>query len=387
MKILIVCTRLSYGGAERVAVLWANGFVDRGFEVIVVSNLFDPITYELDPRVKMRNLVSDNQHKWRKWGSALGNVRKALKEYQPDVVIGVMSTCSIIARMATIGKEIPVLATEHNSFDRPSSVPLSKWEKITKFLLNKAYSYVTVLTEADRQYIGTRLKNVEVLPNPLALQPVEKIPEKKRVILAAGRLDVWYTKGFDLLIKAWGLINGKLKIESGQWTVSHNNWRLQIAGTGSEESLQYLKQSCKENGVKDTVDFLGFRTDIEELYKRSEIFVLSSRYEGFGLVLIEAMSQGCACVACDYKGRQREIFEELKNEKVEELKSGSYEVCKNGILCPPEDVKSLASALKKMMEDEDYRHQAQKNAIERSKNYSVENTMDRWETLLKEIVK
>ena len=56
------------------------------------------------------------------------------------------------------------------------------------------------------------------------------------------------------------------------------------------------------------IEFLGFQKDMESLYKKSEIFVLSSRYEGFGLVLIEAMSQGCAPVACDYKGRQREIL-------------------------------------------------------------------------------
>ena len=370
MKILIVCTRLSFGGAERVAVMWANGFVEKEHEVMIVSNLFDPITYEIDQRVLVRNLVSDNQRKWKKWGSAIGNVRKAVKEFQPDVVIGVMSTCSIIARMATIGKGIPVIATEHNSFDRPSSAPLSKWEKITKFFLNRAYSHVTVLTEADRQYIDTRLNNVEVMPNPLALQPVEMIPEKKKVLLAAGRLDVWYTKGFDLLIRAWGKVNRQLTIDNEQWAISYNNWRLQIAGTGSEESLQYLKQLCKESGVENSVDFLGFRTDIEELYKQSEIFVLSSRYEGFGLVLIEAMSQGCACVACDYNGRQREI---ITDDSM-------------GLCCEPENVEALTSNIKKIIEDEEYRKSVQLKAIERSKYYSIDNIMDRWETLLAQIV-
>lgn len=365
MRICIVCSRLSFGGAERVAVMWANGFVERVHEVMVVSNLFDPITYQLDQRVIVRDLVSDNQRKWKKWGSAFGNVRKALKEFKPDVVIGVMSTCSIIARMTTMGKGIPVIATEHNSFDRPSSAPLGKWEKITKFFLNRAYSHVTVLTEADRQYIGTRLNNVEVMPNPLALRPVEMIPEKKKVLLAAGRLDVWHTKGFDLLIRAWANVVSSLKSQ-----VSSEGWRLQIAGTGSEESLQYLKQMCKESGVESSVDFLGFRTDIEELYKQSEIFVLSSRYEGFGLVLIEAMSQGCACVACDYKGRQREI---ITDDSM-------------GLCCEPDNAEALTEGIKRMMEDEEYRKSVQLKAIERSKYYSIDNIMDRWEALLTQIV-
>lgn len=376
MKICIVCTRLSYGGAERVAVMWANGFAEKGYEVMVVSNLLDPITYQLNHRVLARNLVSDNQRKWKKWGSALGNVRKAVKEFQPNVVIGVMSTCSIIARVATIGKGIPVIATEHNSFDRPSSVPLSKWEKITKFFLNRTYSHVTVLTEADRKYIGTRLKNVEVMPNPLALQPMEMILEKRKIVLAAGRLDAWYVKGFDVLIRAWGQINrdktidnGRLIMDNGQFDVYSSKltgWRLQIAGTGSEESLQYLKQLCTENGVEDSVDFLGFVSDMESLYKRASVFVLSSRYEGFGLVLIEAMSQGCACVACDYKGRQREI---IQNDS-------------QGLCCEPDNVEALATAMSKMIEDDSFRESVRKNAINRSKYYSLENTIKRWEVLL-----
>ncbi len=394
MKLLIVCSNLHKGGAERVGSTLANGLVEREHEVMVVSNLFDPIIYHLDERVMVRNLVSDNHRKWKKWGSAFGNVRKAVKEFKPDVVIGIMSTCSIIARLATVGIGIPVIATEHNSFERPSSAPFSKWEIITKYVLNKMYSHVTVLTEADRHYIGTRLKNVVVMPNPLAIQPVEMIPEKNKVILAAGRLDDWHYKGLDVLIRAWGQINRNKTIDNGRLIVDngHSNlqsskltgWRLQIAGTGSEESLLYLKQLCKESGVEDSVDFLGYRTDIQNLFQRADIFVLSSRYEGFGLVLIEAMSQGCACVACDFKGRQREIMNpspSLSN------RDGDLAVCDNGILCEPEDAEALANALKKMMVDEDYRHQAQKNAIERSKYYSIENTMDRWETLLKEIVK
>ena len=147
-----------------------------------------------------------------------------------------------------------------------------------------------------------------------------------------------------------------------------------------------MKELAKECGVEDLVRFLGFCNDVVPLYRRSKIFVLSSRYEGFGLVLIEAMSQGCACVACDYKGRQREIFEELKDGRIEELKSGSYEVCKNGILCPPDDVEALTNSLMKMISDANYRHVVQMNVIERSKYYSLENTMGRWENYLNSIV-
>ena len=156
-----------------------------------------------------------------------------------------------------------------------------------------------------------------------------------------------------------------------EFRMKNPGWRLQIAGTGSEKSLSFLKQLCKDSGVENSVDFLGFQTDMEKIYKHSEIFVLSSRYEGFGLVLIEAMSQGCACVACDFKGRQREI-----------ITDDSFGIC-----CETENVEALANSIYKMMADDEYRKMVQKNAIERSKFYSLDNTIERWELFLKETVK
>ena len=181
--------------------------------------------------------------------------------------------------------------------------------------------------------------------------------------------------------------------------------------------------------MEDSVEFLGFKKDVEKLYQDASIFVLSSRYEGFGLVLIEAMSQGCACIACDYKGRQREIiapnegecqdsslkFQDLSvdgpkegedtdvsnykipkkletSEKPEprnsnqETRNISVEACETGILCEPDDVESLAAGIRKMIEDDEYRESVRVKAIERSKYYSLENTIDRWEKLLDEVV-
>jgi glycosyltransferase involved in cell wall biosynthesis len=178
-------------------------------------------------------------------------------------------------------------------------------------------------------------------------------------------------------------------VESRELRVERKGWRLQIAGTGSEESLQYLKKLCKENGVEDSVDFLGFVSNMESLYKKASVFVLSSRYEGFGLVLIEAMSQGCACVACDYKGRQREIvYPKGQGSKFNfQGSNNKFEACENGILCEPDNVEALAAGIQKMITDDEYRENVRANAIERSKYYSIENTMERWKLLLNQVVK
>ena len=380
MRICIVCSRLGYGGAERVAVLWANGFNRSGHDVMVVSNLFDPITYKLDDGILVRNLVSDNRNRIKKAISSFYKARKHFKEFSPDVIIGVMEMCSIVSRFASLRLSIPVIMTEHYAFERTPYGELTTIERICKFYVNRLYSFVTVLTEADKEVIGDRLRRIKVMSNPLALLPIEKVPQKDNTILAVGRLDGWKVKGFDVLIRAWGLINRQLAINNGQLTIDNGQndlqsskltgWRLQIAGTGSEESLEYLKQLCKENGVTDSVDFLGFVSDVQSLYQKASVFVLSSRYEGFGLALIEAMSQGCACVACDYKGRQREIIQDDSQ----------------GICCEPDNVEALSSAIIKMVSDEDYRESVRPKAIDRSRYYSIENTIDRWEEFLNQIM-
>lgn len=396
MKICIVCGRLCYGGAERVAVMWANGFHRRGHEVMVVTNLNDPITYSLDGGIKVRQLTGPNGNKLKKWAYSVPNLRRYIKEFTPDVVIGVLSTCSLVAWMATRGLGIPVIATEHDSFERPLSAPMSRWERFTKFILNRLYRQVTVLTEADYRVIGKRLSNVTVMPNPLALSPIDTIPQKQRVILAAGRVDVWHCKGFDVLMRSLASsviledMNGKPAPLAE--LMRRGGWKLQIAGVWREDSSkEYLLGIAREHGVDDLVEFLGFVDDMQSLYQRSSVFVLSSRYEGFGLVLIEAMSQGCAPVACDYKGRQREIINPSsvlpQREEEQSAAVSEFCVCDNGILCEPDNAEQLAAAIARMISDDKYRVSVQQNAIARSRYYSIENTVDRWEQLLNSLIR
>jgi glycosyltransferase involved in cell wall biosynthesis len=233
---------------------------------------------------------------------------------------------------------------------------MSKHNQYLKFEYNKNFDQVTVLTQADVDFIGDRLNNVTHLPNPLAFEPVDKIPSKKNTIIAVGRLDAGYCKGFDVLIRALGLCK-------------KSDWKLQIIGSGSPSSTEKYKSLAKECGVIDQTEFLGFLDNPVQAYRDAAIFVLSSRYEGFGMVLIEAMSQGCACIACDYKGRQKEIINDDKY----------------GLLCSPDDPEDLAKCINLMIEDEAYRKEVQENAPLRAKYYSLENIMNRWDDIFDKI--
>ena len=397
MKIFIVCPRLCHGGAERVAVTLANGFVSKGYDVVFFADLFEEQTYVLDDAVKVLNLVSSIKNKIRKWGSAIRIIRKAIKKEKPDVIIGIMSLCSFIAKIASLGMGVPVIATEHDSYEKPDSAPMSSMMRFYKFHVCKVYKCVTILTEEDKKVIGHRLKNVYVMPNPLAIEPSDDIPSPQQIILAAGRVDNWHVKGFDILVKSFGLI-----MKDDSFKNKYSGWRLQIAGVWRDpKTREYLDGIAKECGVLDQIDYLGFVDDMKPLYQNASIFVLSSRYEGFGLVLIEAMSQGCACVACDYHGRQREIicpdgandsskfFAEQSGKaerQVSSFNDSGVEVCENGILCEVESVEALAEGIKRMMEDEEYRKEVQRNSVERSKAYGVDRIVQRWENLFDQMI-
>ena len=396
LKITIVQVALSHGGAEQVGILLANGLQQRGHLVSIYTDLTEPMVYYVNEGIHIIDFVGKKTNVTFKWLKAIYRIRKQVKSEKPNVIIGIMGLCTLITYISCLGLKIPIVMTEHNAFERPTSAPFPPLIKIFKFWINKLYKHITVLTEADQKVIGNRLRNVTVMPNPLLLKPVNDIPQKENIVLAAGRVDAWHVKGFDLLIRAWAQIVSSSKFQDSSW------W-LKIAGAGKQESFEYLMSILKDSDFKCHVssggqkiwrsekyhiEFLGFQKDIEKLYQEASIFVLSSRYEGFGLVLIEAMSQGCACVACDYKGRQREILSPLQGDslKVNGYSDHGIEATENGILCEPEDVEALAKAIKKMIEDDEYREGIRANVIERSKYYSIENTMDKWEKYLVEEV-
>jgi len=360
MKIFIICPRLCYGGAERVGVVLANGLAERGHNVTMISNLFEPITYTLNSNIQTLPLVKSNTNKFKKWSSSISLVRQYIKEGQPDIVIGILHTCSFIAKIASIGLNVPVIATEHDAFERPSSAPFTFGKKLAKFYLNKLYNNITVLTSVDKDLIKNKFKNVYVMPNPLAFHAVTSLPSKEHTIIAAGRLEDWHTKGFDILIKAWAKI-----------CKTHPTWTLKIAGAGTKQQKEFILNLAQEANIKDRVELLGFQEDLKSLFKKAAIFVLSSRYEGFGLVLIEAMSQGCSCIAADYKGRQKEII--TNNE--------------NGIIIEPDNIEELSNALTKLLINDKFRREIAEKAIERSHFYDIRNITNKWEELLLSIIK
>lgn len=385
MKIMIVLAYLYGGGAERVATVLANNFVQLGHEVIFATNKRrsdEPFVYPIDERVQLfkcyerfleprknkvlQGLIDKFSLMRKAYHFVCSRVepyitlRKVIVKEKPDVVLGFMHTASFQALIASLGTGSFVVSTEHNAFERPACSPLSFQSRFFKFVINKYFKAVTVLTAVDKHLAERTLDNVYLIPNPLPFEvsDVKKMEGRQKRIVAAGRLDVWHYKGFDLLIAAWGKIARKCE-----------GWSLEIVGSGSDDSVAYLKSLIKQNDVENNVVLSGFQNDMSTVFRKAEIFVLSSRYEAFGMVLIEAMSQGCACIACDYNGRQREI---IKNDS-------------EGIIVKPGNAEALSEAMMRLVHNDSDRMAIRKCGLLRSSEYEAPKITRYWLKLFDEL--
>lgn len=205
-----------------------------------------------------------------------------------------------------------------------------------------------VLTQEDKGYWGD-IPNITVIPNA-AMHVAEKYADvsAKRVI-AVGRLD--YQKGFDRLINAWKLI---------QLSGRFNEWRLDIFGQGEWKDM--LNRMIHEGDIADTASIHNPTKEIGNEYAKSSMLVMSSNYEGFPMVMIEAMACGLPVVSYDFKCGPKDIIDE-----------GS-----NGLLVREGDIDGLASAMMKLMSDEQLRQRMSENAKKVVETYSEENVMRQW---------
>ena len=212
----------------------------------------------------------------------------------------------------------------------------------------RRFDKFVVLTNEDRGYWGN-LPNIEVIPNAaMHVSDAYSDVMNKRVI-AVGRLD--YQKGFDRLVQAWQLVR-----HTGKFT----DWKLDILGQGDWREM--LQQMIEKAELQDSVRLNRPTKQIGEEYVKSDMLVMSSNYEGFPMVMIEAMACGLPVVSFDYKCGPKDI-----------IQPGI-----NGLLVPNGDIQALADAMMKVMEDEAYRKMLSLNARKVVDTYSEQAVMSQW---------
>lgn len=217
---------------------------------------------------------------------------------------------------------------------------------------------MAVLTDRDarnyRKLVGDGLRLVKI-PNTVREMPGSKADLSAKTVLAAGRFA--YQKGFDLLLPAWA-----------QVARDHPDWRLRLCGSGAMR--RPLRTQIKDLGLDDAVSFEG-PADMAEAMAQASIFALSSRFEGFPLILLEAMSKGMAVVSFDCPTGPAEIIDDHRN----------------GILVPPHDVDAFAAGLRELIEDEELRRACAAAAVPTAERYKMAAVGPMWDALLADLAR
>lgn len=379
MKIVYVIDSLaSKGGAERIISEKMSYLADNfGYDVTVITCYQDyannPNTYPLSAKVRQINLnipyyshyrIKYPKRLWVKW-----NIHKRLKkeicqnvtDINPDILVCVSyfnadMICGIDCRAAKIVEAhesrlytLQLDGKSHSSLKRLFTRIYEWW--YFRRVEHRAH-VVVCLTKGDAA-LWNKARQVEVIPNSSSM-PVSSISDcsAKRVI-AVGRLE--WQKGYDMLLNAWQEVE-KL----------HPDWQLDVFGFGRLE--KQLRQQITDLNL-DSARFIPFTPNISEEYAKSSICVLSSRFEGFSLVLLEAMRHGLPGVSFDCPFGPSDVLEDGK--------------C--GFIVPADDVHSLADKLCLLIEDEQLRHQFSAAALERAKLFDVNKVMLRWKRLFEEL--
>ena len=366
------------GGVERVLTLKANYFAEHfGYDITIIltEGCDKPLFYKLSDKIKVINLNIGFEELWtcsfvkkifvylkkqRQFKKAL---TKELMLICPDVTVSLLRReINFINDIPDGSRKIGELHINRANYRNFSTQNVG----IVKRLFAKYWSYnlvshlrrldkLVVLTEKDRE-AWVELDNVVAIPDPLSLSPQTVSPLTENRVVAVARYS--HEKGIDLLLRAWAIAE---KRASG--------WRLDVFGDGDRTPYNQLIEDLHIDGSR--CELHGRTDNVEAEYVNSSIFVLSSRFEGFGMVLTEAMACGLPVVSFDCPWGPRSI-----------ITDGA-----DGLLVENGNVEALADGLIRLIGDDDLRRRMAANGIKNVQRFSIDYIAERWKKLFESTVR
>lgn len=370
MRIMLVISSLQRGGAERVASIMANHWAESGHPVSLVTiQGKHQDAYALHPEITRVALnlgrVSRNPA-----GGLWNNLRRirglraAVRRLRPDVVISLVTHTNLLVLIATLRMDVPVVVSERVN---PLQMRIGAVRRVLRAWLYPRAAALVVQTDAVRKAMRHLLPpgNITVIPNPVpaddpdelqahvSLREQLRLPAGAKVIAAMGRLEP--QKGFDLLVDAFAMLHGR-----------HPDWQLVIFGEGLARAP--LEAQITRLGLTACAHLPGVVRTARKYLAEADLFVLSSRFEGFPNVLLEAMACGCAVVSFDCPSGPGEI---IRNDQ-------------DGLLVEAGKVTAFAEALSALMDSPARREALGKNARQVLERFSADRIMSLWDGLLSE---
>lgn len=366
-----ICETYNPGGMERVLLNKVRYLVEQhGYDITVVTtdqNGRAPF-YPFPEKVKMVDLginYSEDNAKGvftkilnylRKRRVHRQRLTELLMREKADVVVSLYpSESSFIPYIKDGSKK--VLELHFNKFfrlqyNRTGVLGLiDRWRTRQDERIVRRFDRFVVLTEEDKGYWGD-MPNIQVIPNAALFMADRYADMSRKRVIAVGRLD--YQKGFDRLIDAWQIVCT---------TGLFQEWRLDIFGQGEWKDM--LKARIKEYGLQNSLHLNEPTKEIAKEYADSSMLVMSSNYEGFPMVMIEAMACGLPAVSFDFQCGPKDI-----------IRHGV-----NGLLVKNGDIQGLADAMMTLMGDEPLRKRMSEEARKVTETYSEEKVMGKWVSL------
>lgn len=374
MKILYCIAGTCHsGGMERVLANKANYLSARGYEVVITTTDQQnrPPFFELDGRIRCvdldinyeenngKSFLNKLLHYPRKQYLHRKRLEKVLRQERPDVTVSMFcNDAGFIPRIKDGSAK--VLEIHFSKFKRLQYGRKGLW-RLADIWRSKQdertvsqFDRFVVLTEEDKRYWGD-LANMTVIPNALTFQTSQVAGLDNKKVVAIGRYT--HQKGFERLVYAWQELAPRFP-----------DWQLDIVGDGEErEALQRLICEC---GLERQISLVRPTKDVERVYRDASLFVLSSRYEGLPMVLLEAQAFGLPIVAFRCKCGPEDVVSDGET----------------GFLVDEGDIAALADRMALLMDDESMRKRMGQKAKEASLRYDEDVIMAQWMNLFKSLV-
>ena len=376
MKITYVIDSLaSKGGAERILSEKMNYLAAHyNYDVYVITCYqypqITPNAYYLSEQVKQIDLeipyYSQYNYKYPKrlwvkfslYKKLIKGLNETIRQIDPDILIGLGyfradTICKIKCRAAKIIESHQARAFTLTSQGLYRSMITKTYMNFFREIyfrtIEKKADVVVTLTNGDA-YEWRRSKRIVIIPNFTMMQSKtnDYHSERKRII-SVGRLE--WQKGYNRLIDIWKIISSK-----------YPDWELAIFGSGTLESE--IKSSIKSAGLKN-ITINPFTPEIHKEYSNSSIFAMSSYFEGFPLVLIEALQHGLPCIAFDCQFGPKDVIEDGQ--------------C--GFIVKENDITQYAERLSKLIESQELRESLSTAARKRAEEYDIASIMRTWKEL------
>lgn len=362
MKLLYITNAINgSGGLERVLSIKASYLADKldyKVHILTLNNGHDKLFFDFSDRIFLHD-ISVTGHTISYVNDYVSGIKATIQKVKPNVIVVCDDGLKAFFLPIVLGTKIPIVYERHVSKNIEIGKNFSIWRLIVAKLKMKTmdvlagnFTKFIVLTASNTK--EWKSKNVQIIPNPLPFYPSENATLLNKKVIAVGKQS--YQKGYDRLLKSWQKVHLK-----------HPDWQLEIYG--KLDASQQLEALSKTLGIENSVRFFEPKTAIIEHYLDSSIYVMSSRFEGFGMVLIEAMACGLPCIAFDCPHGPSDI------------------ICdeKDGFLVENGNITALAEKLNLLIEHASLRAEMGANAKQNVKRFLPENILQQWDELFKQV--